>query len=235
MSIMVVEDDIALRETLSTILAAHDYDVVPVGTGEEAVHLTRTSPPELFLLDLGLPGIDGLTALERLRAHTDVPVIVLTVRSDRADKVAALDLGADDYVEKPFDTEELLARIRAALRRRPADNGPRPAHRVRDLTIDLDRRVVTRGDEPVHLTPTELRLLEVLLERDGGLVTHAQLASALGGDTPLTATSTRVFVAQLRKKLGDQGDQPMLIVNHFGLGYRWLAGGDADDRDADSA
>ena len=200
-----------------------------VGTGEEAVHLSRSSTLDLYLLDLDLPGIDGLTALRRLRAHTDAPIIVLTVRSDRTDKVAALDLGADDYVVKPFDTEELLARIRAALRRRPDDTGPRPPHQVRDLTIDLDRSLVTRGGEPVHLTPTELRLLEILLERDGGLVTHTQLATALGGDTPLTSTSTRVFVAQLRKKLGDQGDQPMLIVNHFGLGYRWLGNADAGD------
>ena len=229
MSIMIVEDDTSLRETLGAILSAHGYDVVPVGTGEEAVHLARSASADLYLLDLGLPGIDGLTTLRRLRAHTDAPAIVLTVRSDRADKVAALDLGADDYVEKPFDTEELLARIRAALRRRPAHVGPRLPQRVRDLTIDLDRQLVTRGDTPVHLTPTELRLLEVLLERDGGLVTHAQLASALGRDTPVTATSTRVFVAQLRRKLGDQGDEPMLIVNHFGLGYRWMGTAELPD------
>jgi two-component system KDP operon response regulator KdpE len=226
-SIMIVEDDVALRETLTAILGAHGYDVVPVGTGEEALHFARSGTPDLYLLDLGLPGIDGLTTLERLRAHNDAPTIVLTVRSDRADKVAALDLGADDYVEKPFDSEELLARIRAALRRRPADPGPRPVFTVRDLTIDLDRQLVTKAGEPLHLTPTELRLLAALLERDGGLVTHDQLASSLGGSTPLTSTSTRVFVAQLRKKLGDHGDQPMLIVNHFGLGYRWMGSGDS--------
>jgi two-component system KDP operon response regulator KdpE len=227
---MVVEDDAALRVALAASLASHGYAVVETGSAEEAIVLAGYRSPDLVLLDLTLPGADGLHALRRLRSFTAVPIVVLTVRDDKADKLAALDGGADDYVVKPFDVDELLARVRAALRRRPEPDERRTVVRVGDLEIDRVRRRVTRGDVEVHLTPTELRLLELLVRSDGRLVTYSQAARELpatrGGE--LDQKALRVFVAQLRRKLGDDAADPQLIVTHFGLGYRWIAG-DTDD------
>ena len=230
--IMIVEDDAPLRATLSTSLAAHGYVVTETASAEEAIVLTEQRAPDLMLLDLTLPGADGLVALRRLRAFTDVPIVVLTVRDGKNDKLAALDGGADDYVTKPFDLDELLARVRAALRRTP-DSEQRPSVvRVDTLEIDLARSVVTRDGAEVHLTPTELRLLELLVSTDGGLVTYSQVARAIpasrGGE--LDPATQRVYVGQLRKKLGDDAADPRLIVTHHGLGYRWIAGTDASDQ-----
>lgn len=217
-TVLVVEDDAALRRALVTSLFASDYDVIDVATGEEALVHARDRGPDLVLLDLALPGIDGLDTLRGLRSFTDVPVVVLTVRDDRQDKISALDGGADDYVTKPFDSEELLARVRAALRRSP-DHVEVPRLQVGDLDIDLERRQVLIGREPVHLTPTELRILETLVASEGRLVPHTELQRRLrGGD----ANSVRVFVGNLRRKLGDDAASPRLIVNEPGLGYRWI-------------
>jgi len=223
--LLVVEDDKPLREALATSLAAHGYEVETAGSAEEALVRADLSPPNLVLLDLSLPRADGFHALRRLRSFTDVPVIVLTVRDDKADKVRALDAGADDYVVKPFDLDELLARVRAALRRRPDPTESPSQIVVDDLTIDLARGRVTRGGDDVHLTPTELRLLDLLVNSDGRLLTYSQVASQLKTDRKEVDQATlRVFVAQLRKKLGDDAASPRLIVTHFGLGYRWIAG-----------
>ena len=224
---MVVEDDAPLRVTLATSLHAHGYTVTEAASAEEAIVLTEQRAPDLLLLDLTLPGADGLVALRRLRTFTDAPIVVLTVRDGKADKLAALDGGADDYVTKPFDLDELLARVRAALRRTP-DSDTRPlVVRVGTLEIDLARDRVTRQGEEVHLTPTERRFLELLVRSDGALVTYAQVAREIpatrGGE--LDPATQRVFVGQLRKKLGDDAADPRLIVTHFGLGYRWIAGG----------
>jgi two-component system KDP operon response regulator KdpE len=223
--ILVVEDDAPLRDALVTSLRAHGYQASEAGTAEEAVVLAGHDLPDLVLLDLSLPGADGLHALQRLRSFTAIPVVVLTVRDAKDDKVAALDGGADDYVVKPFDLDELLARIRAALRRRP-DREQVPAMLViGDLEIDRARGHVTRAGEPVHLTPTELRLLDLLVNSDGRLLTYAQVARQLRTHRKEVDQGTlRVFVAQLRKKLGDDAADPKLIVTHFGLGYRWIAG-----------
>jgi two-component system KDP operon response regulator KdpE len=227
-TIMVVEDDVSLRSTLAASLQSHRYAVVQAASAEEAIVLTEQRVPDLMLLDLTLPGADGLVALRRLRTFTDVPIVVLTVRDDKADKLAALDGGADDYVTKPFDLDELLARVRAALRRTP-DSDTRPSVvRVGTLEIDLARSRVTRDDAEVRLTPTEWRFLELLVRTDGGLVTYAQVAREIpatrGGE--LDPATQRVFVGQLRKKLGDDAADPRLIVTHFGMGYRWIAGTD---------
>ena len=223
--ILLVEDDEALRGALATSLTAHGYDVATAGSAEEAVVRADLSPPAVVLLDLSLPRADGFHALRRLRTFTDVPVIVLTVRADKADKVRALDAGADDYVVKPFDLDELLARVRAALRRRPDAIESPASIVVDDLVVDLARGRVTRGGEDVHLTPTELRLLDLLVSSDGRLLTYAQVATKLKTDRREVDQATlRVFVAQLRKKLGDDAASPRLIVTHFGLGYRWIAG-----------
>ena len=224
---MVVEDDAPLRTTLSTSLTAHGYVVTETASAEEAIVLTEQRAPDLMLLDLTLPGADGLVALRRLRAFTDVPIVVLTVRDDKIDKLAALDGGADDYMTKPFDLDELLARVRAALRRTPGSETRPSVVRIDTLEIDLARSVVTRDDSEVHLTPTEFRLLELLVSTDGGLVTYAQVARTIpasrGGE--LDTATQRVYVGQLRKKLGDDAADPRLIVTHHGLGYRWIAGG----------
>jgi len=224
-SILVVDDDATLRDTLATSLGAHGFDVATAGSAEEAVVRADLAPPSLVLLELSLPHADGFHVLRRLRSFTDVPVIVLTGSDETADKVRALDAGADDYVVKPFDLDELLARIRAALRRRP-DVADSPARIVvDDVVIDLARGRVARGHEDVHLTPTELRLLELLVRSDGRLLTYDQVASQLKADRRAVDHGTlRVFVGQLRKKLGDDAASPRLIATHFGLGYRWIAG-----------
>jgi two-component system, OmpR family, KDP operon response regulator KdpE len=230
-TIMVVEDDAPLREALATSLAAHGYDIVEASTAEEAVVSAGYRGPDLVLLDLSLPGVDGLEALRRFRTFTSVPIVVLTVRDGKADKVAALDGGADDYIVKPFDLDELLARLRAALRRRPETAAGPAVLRVGDLEIDRARGRVTRSGEDVHLTPTELRLLDLLVSSDGRLLTYSHVAQQLRTQRREVDQGTlRVFVAQLRKKLGDDAADPQLIVTHFGLGYRWIAGDhDGDD------
>jgi two-component system KDP operon response regulator KdpE len=169
-------------------------------------------------------------AVPRLRSFTAVPIVVLTVRNGKADKLAALDGGADDYVVKPFDVDELLARVRAALRRRPEPIDLNAVVRAGNVEIDRVRQRVTRDGEDVHLTPTELRFLELLVRSDGRLVTYSEVAREIpatrGGE--LDQKALRVFVGQLRRKLGDDAADPKLIVTHFGLGYRWIAG-DHDD------
>jgi two-component system KDP operon response regulator KdpE len=226
LTVMVVEDDAPLRVALAASLGAHGYAVVETGSAEEAVVLAGQRLPDLVLLDLTLPGADGLEAVRRLRSFTAVPIVVLTVRDDKTDKLAALDGGADDYVVKPFDVDELLARVRAALRRRPEAEELNPIVRVGDIEIDRVRRRVTRSGDDVHLTPTELRFLELLVRSDGRLVTYSEAARQLpatrGGE--LDQGALRVFVGQLRRKLGDDAADPKLIVTHFGLGYRWIAG-----------
>jgi two-component system KDP operon response regulator KdpE len=225
---MVVEDDTPLRATLATSLHAHGYTVTEAASAEEAIVLTEQRVPDLMLLDLTLPGADGLVALRRLRAFTDVPIVVLTVRDGKTDKLAALDGGADDYITKPFDLDELLARVRAALRRTPGTATRPSVVRVGTLEIDLARGRVRRDGAEVRLTPTEWRFLDLLVTSDGGLVTYARVAREIpasrGGE--LDPATQRVFVGQLRKKLGDDAADPRLIVTHFGLGYRWIAGDD---------
>ena len=231
--ILIVEDDAPLRDALATSLQAHGYEASEAGTAEEAVVLAGHDLPDLVLLDLSLPGADGFHALRRLRSFTSIPVVVLTVRDAKDDKIAALDGGADDYVVKPFDLDELLARIRAALRRRPDPEVAPPTLVIGNLEIDRARGQVTRAGEPVHLTPTELRLLDLLVNSDGRLLTYAQVAQQLRTQRKEVDQGTlRVFVAQLRKKLGDDAADPKLIVTHFGLGYRWIA--DEQDRSVGS-
>jgi len=226
LTVMVVEDDAPLRGALAVSLSAHGYEVIETGSAEEAIVVAERRAPDLVLLDLALPGADGQHALRRFRTFTDAPILVLTVRDGKADKVEALDGGADDYVVKPFDVDELMARVRAALRRRPEPGDAGSTVTVGDLEVDLARRRVARAGEDVHLTPTELRFLELLVRSDGRLVTYAQVArevpASRGGE--LDQQSLRVLVGQLRRKLGDDAADPKLILTHFGLGYRWIAG-----------
>ena len=198
-------------------------DVTEAATGDEALARAQVEGAELVLLDLMLPGIDGMEVLRRLRTFSDVPVIVLTVRDTKEDKLAALDSGADDYVTKPFDSDELLARVRAALRRSAAPRVQAQTITFDDVTIDRGRQVVTRAGEQLKLTPTEWHLLELLLEYEGRLVPYDTISREIpvrSGD--LDRAVMRVFVAELRKKLGDDAADPRLILTHFGLGVRWI-------------
>lgn len=227
-SVLIVEDDAPLRRALRTSLRARDLEVHEAGSGEEATVVAADRQPDLVLLDLGLPGMNGIDTLARLRAFTAVPVIVLTARDRPADKVAALDAGADDYVTKPFDIDELLARIRAALRRAPKAAHGATVVEVDDLVVDLAHRSVTVAGRTVHLTKTELGLLEILVTNPGKLLAHDYLLREVWGPGYGTETNyLRVYIRQLRKKLHDDASNPKLILTEPGIGYRWIA---ADER-----
>jgi two-component system KDP operon response regulator KdpE len=222
-AILLVEDDPALRRALRTTLRSRDFEVLEAATGETAIVLAADRRADVVILDLGLPDLDGLDVLRQIRAFTDVPVIVLTARDEQSEKVRSLDAGADDYVTKPFDTEELLARIRAALRRVPNATAKPIVVRIDDLEIDLVRRQVTRADSPVHLTRTELTLLEQLVRQPGKLLTQEYLLREVWGPGYGTESNyLRVYVGQLRKKLGDDAARPRLILTEPGIGYRWI-------------
>jgi two-component system, OmpR family, KDP operon response regulator KdpE len=222
--VLVVDDEPQIRRALRTSLEAHGYAVATVGTGEEGVVGVADHAPDLVLLDLGLPDMDGNEVLRRIRGFSEVPVLVVSVRENQTDKVAALDAGADDYVTKPFSMEELLARLRAALRRAQADEPTAPILTFGLLEIDLARRLVTSQGEAVHLTPTEYSLLEVLVTNPGKLLTHQWLLRRVWGQGYGTETTyLRTYVRALRRKLGDDAASPELIVTEPGVGYRWVA------------
>jgi two-component system KDP operon response regulator KdpE len=221
--VLVVDDEPQIRRALRTSLEAHGYEVLAVATGEEGVVGAAEQRPDLVLLDLGLPDLDGTEVIRRIRGFSEVPVIVLSVRESQSDKVAALDAGADDYVTKPFGMEELLARTRAALRRVGGDEPAQPTLVFGDLEIDLPRRLVTRQDEALHLTPTEYSLLEALVTNPGKLLTHQWLLRRVWGQGYGTETTyLRTYVRALRRKLGDDASAPALIVTEPGVGYRWI-------------
>ncbi len=230
-AILLVEDDPALRRALRTSLRSRDFDVLEAATGEDAIVLAADRRPHVVILDLGLPDVDGIDVLRRLRAFSEVPVIVLTARDDQSEKVRSLDAGADDYVTKPFDTEELLARIRAALRRVPSAAAAPAVVRIDDLEIDLSRRLVARDGDAVHLTRTELTLLEQLVRNPGKLLTQEYLLREVWGPGYGTESNyLRVYVGQLRKKLGDDATRPRLIQTEPGIGYRWIARAEPDGK-----
>ncbi|MGZ4148595.1 MAG: response regulator [Actinomycetota bacterium] len=223
MKVLVVDDEPQIRRALRTSLEAHGYEVAAVGTGGEGVVAVAEQAPDLVLLDLGLPDMDGTEVIRRLRAFAEVPVIVLSVRESQSDKVAALDAGADDYVTKPFGMEELLARLRATLRRAGQEEPTQPTLRYGDLEVDLPRRLVTVDGEQLHLTPTEYSLLEALVTNPGKLLTHQWLLRRVWGQGYGTETTyLRTYVRALRRKLGDDASAPGLIVTEPGVGYRWV-------------
>jgi two-component system KDP operon response regulator KdpE len=219
--VLVVDDEVEMQRALRTGLSYHDFDVRAVGSGEEAVREAAAWRPDVILLDLGLPGMDGFATLQALRPATRAVVIVVSVMPGEKDKVRALDLGADDYVVKPFGTEELVARIRAVLRRQADVSSGQPVVRSGDLEVDLARRSVTVKGRPVHLTPTEYELLRYLALHAGKPVTHTTLLRQVWGDYAIgDKYNTRYVVAQIRKKLGDDPANPKYIVNEPGVGYR---------------
>jgi two-component system KDP operon response regulator KdpE len=221
--ILVVDDEPPIRRLLRTTLAAQDYRVEEAADGDAALDFLKRNPVDLIVLDLGLPGMDGLDVVRRLRAGGNVtPIIILSSRDDEAGKVAALDLGADDYVSKPFGAEELSARIRAALRHRLQREGEKPLFRSGELSMDLVRRVVTvRGDD-VKLTPREYDLLRLLVSHAGKVLTHKFILHEVwGGETDVQYL--RIYVRTLRQKLEADPERPSLILTEQGVGYRLRA------------
>ena len=217
-----MDDEPEIRRALRTGLGYQDFDVRAVDTGEEALTQAANWRPDVVLLDLGLPGIDGFQVLRELRGRDRrAAVIVISVMPGERDKVRALDLGADDYLVKPFGVNELLARIRAALRRQAAIAEGEPVIRAGELELDLGRREVRAAGVPVHLTPTEYEVLRVLALHAGKPVTHTSLLRQVWGEHAVgDRYNTRYVVAQLRRKLGDDPARPRYIVNEPGVGYR---------------
>jgi two-component system KDP operon response regulator KdpE len=223
-TILVVDDEPQIRRAMRTSLEAHGYRLETAANGEEGLLKAAEKAPDLVFLDLGLPDLDGTEVISRLRSFSDVPVIILSVRDRQADKVAALDAGADDYVTKPFGMEEVLARMRAQLRRVRADQPAPAVVRVGDLEIDLVRRLVRLDARPVHLTRTEWSLLEAFVTNPGKLLTHQWLLRTVWGQGYGEESHyLRVYVRALRKKLGDEAASPRLILTEPGVGYRWVA------------
>jgi two-component system, OmpR family, KDP operon response regulator KdpE len=219
--VLVVEDEVEMQRALRAGLKYHGFDVRTVGSGEEALRESAAWRPDVVLLDLGLPGMDGFQTLAAMRPATRAAIIVVSVMPGEKDKVRALDAGADDYVVKPFGTEELVARIRAVLRRQADISAGEPVVRSGDLEIDLGRRTVSVQGRAVRLTPTEYELLRYLALHAGKPVTHTTLLRQVWGDYAIgDSYNTRYVVAQIRKKLGDDPSNPRYIVSEPGVGYR---------------
>jgi two-component system, OmpR family, KDP operon response regulator KdpE len=219
--VLVVDDDPQILRAVRTSLQGHSYEVLTAGNGETAMDLLPDSDVDLIVLDLGLPGIGGQEVIERVRAWSEVPIIVLSVQSGQQDKVAAFEAGADDYLTKPFGMPELLARMRAVRRRSEGERRP-PVVRFDELEVDLGRQLVRVADQDVHLTPTEYRLLEAFVTNPGKLLTHRWLLQKVWGPGYATESQyLRVFIRQVRNKLRDDPARPRFIVTEAGLGYRW--------------
>jgi two-component system KDP operon response regulator KdpE len=220
LKVLIVDDEPPIRRFLRTSLTAQNYEVSEAATGQEALELIAREPADLVVLDLGLPGMDGFDVIARLReSGSDVPIVVLSSRSDEAGKVKALDLGADDYVTKPFGVEEMLARIRAALRHRLQQQGERPIFKSGDLTVDLVRRIVTSRGQEVKLSPREYDLLRLLVMHAGKVLTHKMIMKEVwGGETDVQYL--RIYVRTLRQKLEADPERPQHIQTEQGVGYR---------------
>jgi len=220
--ILVVEDDPAIRRAIVAQLRGEGYDVIEAANGREALAAARADKPDLVLTDLAMPVMDGFELITTLRKNSTTPVIVLSVRGGEADRVRALDLGADDFVAKPFSVAELLARVRAQLRR--SGLGSPSQLRFAGLTVDFDKRRVLRADEEIRLTPTEFALLALLASSAGKVVTTDQIIARVWRDTPTTTADTvRVHVASLRKKIEPDPASPRFIVTEPWIGYRFIA------------
>lgn len=220
-TVLVIEDEVPIRHFILTTLSGAGYRIVVAESGKEGLTQAMAWNPDVVLLDLGLPDLDGLEVIRRLREWTFKPIIVLTARSQEHDKVAALDLGADDYLTKPFGIEELLARMRVALRRTARTEAGESVFQMGDLRVDLEKRLVFLGGEEVHLSATEYKLLAVLVRHAGKVITHRQLLKEVWG--PLHADEAqylRVYMRQLRAKLEENPARPRYLLTEIGVGYR---------------
>jgi two-component system KDP operon response regulator KdpE len=221
--VLVIDDEPPIRKLLRVGLSAHGYQIMEASSGKMALELLGEQTPDLIVLDLGLPDMQGHELLRMMRARNDsVPIVVLSSRDDEAGKVQALDSGADDYVTKPFGMDELLARMRAALRHQLQTHGERPIFRVGDLSVDLVRRIVKVGDKEIKLSPKEYELLRMLVQHAGKVLTHKFLLSQLW-DNLTDAQYLRVYVRQLRQKIEADPERPHYILTETGIGYRLRA------------
>ncbi len=221
--VLVIDDEPPIRKLLRVGLTAHGYQTIEASSGKMALELLGREPPDLIVLDLGLPDMQGHELLRAMRTRNDrVPIVVLSSRDDEAGKVQALDSGADDYVTKPFGMDELLARMRAALRHQLQTHGERPIFRVGDLSVDLVRRIVKLGDKEIKLSPKEYELLRILVQHAGKVLTHKFLLSQLWSDLT-DAQYLRVYVRQLRQKIETDPERPHYILTETGIGYRLRA------------
>jgi len=222
--ILVVEDEAEIRRFVAQALEREGFDVFEAGTLERGVIEAKSRRPELVLLDLGLPDGDGVDLIRQLRAWSDIPVVILSARTDEQDKIRALDAGADDYLVKPFSVGELLARVRAHLRRRAAVTWPATSTiEFGNVTVDLVRRTVERNGQTLHVTPTEYALLTHLAAHPHCVLTHRQLLNAVWGPNHSEDTHyLRVYMGQLRKKVEDDPTQPRHLVTETGIGYRFV-------------
>ncbi len=222
--VLVVDDEPQLLRALRAGLKGHGYDVQTATDGEDALDQIALHPPDIVILDLIMPGKSGFDVVQEVRTWSSVPIIVLSARGEERDKVTALDLGADDYLTKPFGMNELLARIRVALRHRPEAAATEPVVRAGEVTVDLARRTVARGGADVHLTPTEWQLLAELARNAGKVLTQRMLLQHVWGpDYADEAHYLRVYVNQLRRKLEADPAHPRIILTEPGVGYRFIA------------
>ena len=223
MKVLVVDDEPQIVRALRAALRGHGYEVIVAATGQDALQEAVQHEPDLVILDLGLPDLDGTAVIRELRGWSDVPVIVLSVRDAQTSKVAALDAGADDYVTKPFGLEELLARMRATARRAGAQEQKQPVLDFGSLVVDLARTSAVLDGTPLHLTKTEWGLLEAMVTNPGKLLTHRWLLQRVWGPAYGEESNyLRAYVRQLRLKLGDDAMSPRFISTEPGIGYRWL-------------
>ena len=219
--VLVVDDEAAILRFLKPALEANDYEMASAGTVAEGIKRIAAETPDIVLLDLGLPDGDGKDVIRRAREWSDVPIIVLSAREREAEKIEALDLGADDYVNKPFDVGELMARMRTALRHRMQRKAEIPVLRVGGLEIDAVRHRVTRAGAEIKLTPKEFELLSFLARHAGRVLTHRQILTAVWGPAHTEDTQyLRVYIGQLRQKIEEQPDDPRFILTEPGIGYR---------------
>jgi two-component system KDP operon response regulator KdpE len=223
--VLIIEDEAQMRKFLRASLTSHNYRCIDADRGQLGLELARSHVPDVIMLDLGLPDMDGLDVTRGLRSWTMLPVIVISARGQENDKIAALDAGADDYLTKPFGTGELLARIRVALRHSARGAGVAgPVLNAGDIRVDFDKRLVFRADEEVHLSPIEYKLLAMLMKNVGKVVTHRQLLREVWGPSHATETQyLRVYMGQLRHKLEREPARPRYLLTEPGVGYRLKA------------
>jgi two-component system KDP operon response regulator KdpE len=225
-TILVVEDDASVQNLITTALKMYGYDTLTAGNGQNAVMQAASHSPDVIFLDLGLPDMDGVEVIRKVRSWSDLPIIVISARSEEADKIEALDAGADDYLTKPFSVEELLARLRVSLRRLPflrQAAKESPVFTNGSLVIDYAAETVTLDGKELHLTPIEYKLITLLSHNEGKVLTYSYITKAIWGESAESEmASLRVFMANLRKKLEDKEGSQHFIQTHIGIGYRML-------------
>ena len=221
--VLLIEDDPKIRRFLKAILLTQEYDLLEAETGQEGLALAASHVPDVILLDLGLPDMEGIEVIRRMRDWSEIPIIILSARGQERDKITNLDAGADDYLTKPFVVGELLARMRAVMRRLTSTtgNGHETEFTMGNIRVDFERRQVFRGDEEIHLTPIEYKLLLVLIRHRGKVVTHGQLLKEVWGPSFTEQNPyLRIFILNLRRKLEDDPSRPYYLTTEPGVGYR---------------